>query len=161
MRSFANEIGNLAQVVGRRVKGINTIYFIKHEDIMEDQKATYSCIVVDYFPQKEDPYRTWLTVGRNLLNPPGEIGTNMVDMLKYKLLLNFLLFMSYAKFTGIHIKNFYFNTPMDQYEHMRLPIKILPQDIINEYHFMNKVKMNSTCVEFDKETTDFNKKELL
>ena len=37
-------------------------------------------------------------------------------------------------------KNFYLNTPMAQYEYMRLTINIIPQEIINEYHLMTKVK---------------------
>ena len=31
------------------------MYFIKHEDMPNEQKSTYGCIVVDYLPQKEDP----------------------------------------------------------------------------------------------------------
>ena len=67
-RLFANDIGNLAQGVSGRVKGTNTIYFIKHKDMPAEQKSTYGCIVVNYFPQKEDPYHKRLTVGRNFIN---------------------------------------------------------------------------------------------
>ena len=52
-RSFLNDIGNLSQGVGGRVKGAATIYFIKHEDIPADRKVNYGRIVVDYLPQKE------------------------------------------------------------------------------------------------------------
>ena len=49
-------------------------------------------------------------------------------------------------FMGLDIKNFYINTPMDRYEYMIPPIEIIPQEIINEYQLMNKVKMASSCV---------------
>ena len=41
-----------------------------------DPKATYGRIVADYFPHKEDPYCTCLTVGVNLINYPGNVGTS-------------------------------------------------------------------------------------
>ena len=61
-----NEVGKLAQDVGGRVKGIATIYFIKQEDMLADQKATYERILVDYCPQKEDSHQTRLKVGGTL-----------------------------------------------------------------------------------------------
>ena len=39
--SFANELRNLAKVVRDRVKGTNTIFFIKHEEIPVNGMATY------------------------------------------------------------------------------------------------------------------------
>ena len=40
----------------------------------------------------------------------------------------------------IDIENLYLDMPMDQYDYMRIPIDIIPQEIINEYQLMNKVK---------------------
>ena len=40
-RFFENEIDNLEQSVGGCIKGTDTTYFIKNEDMSEDQKATY------------------------------------------------------------------------------------------------------------------------
>ena len=40
----------------------------------------------------------------------------------------------------IGIKIFYLNMPMARYEYMRLPIDIIPQEIIDEYKLMDKVK---------------------
>ena len=36
---------------------------------------------------------------------------------------------------------------MAQYKYMRLPMDIIPQDIINEYQFMNKVKISFNVCE--------------
>ena len=98
MRSFANEIGNLAQVVGRRVKGINTIYFIKHEDMPWNQNSTYGCIVVYYCPHKEDQFQTRLTVRVNLINYPGYVGTPKSDILTSRFFFNRLLLNPYYRF---------------------------------------------------------------
>ncbi len=38
-----------------------------------------------------------------------------------------------------NIKDFYLNTEMKHYEYMQLPIELLPQEIIDQYPFMNKV----------------------
>ena len=51
---FANEIGRLAQGVGRNIKGTNKIYFIKHQETPMNQKSTDGRMVVDCCPQKEE-----------------------------------------------------------------------------------------------------------
>ena len=79
------------QGVGGCVKGTDTIYFIKHEDMTSDRKSTYGHIVEDYFPQKEDPYHTEITVGGDLLNLLGGVGAPKEDMLTSKLLMNIVL----------------------------------------------------------------------
>ena len=135
-----NEIGNLSQGVGGRVKGTDIIYFIKHEDMPLGKIVIYDLIVVDYHSQKEDPYGTNLTVGVNLINYTSNVGTPTADMPTYKLLFNNILSTPYDKFVGIDIKNFYLNMPMALYEYMILPIEIISQEIINEYQIMDKVK---------------------
>ena len=94
-------------------------------------KTSYSLIVVDYCPQKEDPYRTCLTEGVNLIIYPGNIGTPTEDMLTSKFLLKIILSVPYTKFMGIDIQKFYLSTPMVRYYYMRLKIYIIPQDIID------------------------------
>jgi hypothetical protein len=48
--SFANEVGRLAQGVGGRNKGTNTVYYIGHDQVPVDRqkKGTYKQICVDY-----------------------------------------------------------------------------------------------------------------
>jgi hypothetical protein len=55
--SFANELGRLAQGVGGRQQGTNTVYYIRHDQVPEDRRkdVTYGQICVDYRPQKEEP----------------------------------------------------------------------------------------------------------
>ena len=39
-----------------------------------------------------------------------------------------------ANFFTLDLANFYLGTPMARAQYMRLPIKIIPQEIINEYN---------------------------
>ena len=103
--------------------------------------------MVDYWPQKEDRYHIFLTVGGHLINCPGYFGTRMVDMLTSNLLFNWVLSTAYAKYTIINIQNFYFNKPIDQHEYVRIRIGIILQEIIDEYQLMTKVKNGFTMCE--------------
>ena len=51
---------------------------------------------------------------------------------------------------------------MDRNAYTILPIDTTPQDIINEYHLMDKVKkMDSSCVKYDGECMEFHRQEWL
>ena len=41
---------------------------------------------------------------------------------------------------GTDAGNFYLATPMERYEYMRIPIKLIPQNFIDKYNLMSKVK---------------------
>jgi hypothetical protein len=58
VHSFANELGRLAQGVGDRVRGTDTIFFIPFTAVPSDRTVTYGRIVCDYRPQKAEPERT-------------------------------------------------------------------------------------------------------
>jgi hypothetical protein len=135
-RSFANELGRLAQGVADRHKGTNTIFFIGHDAVPKDRKVTYGRIVVSIRPQKTEVERTRLTVGGNLIDYPGEVSTRTAGLTTAKILFNSVLSTKDAKFMGIDLKNFYLNTPMERYEYMRLPIAIIPDEIIQQYNLL-------------------------
>ena len=59
-------------------------------------------------------------------------------MLTVKLLLNSVISTKGARFMTIDIKDFYLNTPMKRFEYMRLKMKELPQDFIDEYNLQDK-----------------------
>ena len=138
IRSFANELGRLAQGVGKRETGTNTTFFIPYDQIPNDRKGdvTYGRICVDYRPQKKEPERTRLTVGGNLIDFPGDVSTPTADTTTAKLIINSTISTPGAKYMYGDIKNFYLGTPMARYEYMRLPIQIIPQEIIDEYSLM-------------------------
>jgi hypothetical protein len=106
--SFVNELGRLTQGVGGRVQGTNTVYFWPYRDIADNWRGdvTYGRIVVGFRPQKEEPYRTRLTVGGNLIDYPGNVSTPTADTATEKLVINSVVSTPKAKYMCGDIKNF-------------------------------------------------------
>jgi hypothetical protein len=51
-KAAADEFGRLAQGVGGRNEGSNTIFFIPHSAVPKGKVITYGCFVVDICPKK-------------------------------------------------------------------------------------------------------------
>ena len=62
--SYTKEIGHLERGMPGLAEGTNTIFFITKKEVPADRwrDVTYGQIVVNYRPEKADPYRTRLTV---------------------------------------------------------------------------------------------------
>ena len=123
--------------------GTNTIFFLNHAEISsipKDRTITYARIVVDHRPQKEDPNRVRITVDGNLIKYPYKLTTRSADMLSSKLLWNSVISTVGACFAGADIKNMYLKTPLDRYEYMRMPLDLLPEDIVDHYDLKQKAK---------------------
>jgi hypothetical protein len=72
-------------------KGTNSIFIMTHGKIKlipRTQTITYARVVVDFRPQKADPYRIHITAGGNLINYPGELATRTADLTTSKLMWN-------------------------------------------------------------------------
>jgi Reverse transcriptase (RNA-dependent DNA polymerase) len=132
-QSAANEFGRLAQGIGGRVKGTNTIRFIKKQEIPTDRKPTYPRFVCELKPQKVEKTRTRLTLGGNLIDYPGDVSTRTADMDTIKIVLNSTVSTPDARFCSMDITNFYLNTKMDRPEYVRIPIALIPEEVINDY----------------------------
>ena len=140
--SSANEFGRLCNGIGGRIKNpTNTMFFVNKTDVPQERfkDVTYGKFVCVVRPQKAEPNRTRLTLGGNLVNYPGEVGTPTADMLLIKIMLNSVLSTPGAKFMGIDISNFYLNTPLPRYEYLKLKLTDIPQEVIDEYKLMEKV----------------------
>ena len=142
LKAMCKELGRLAQGYGD-TEGTDTIRFLtldQIEEIPKDRTVTYARIVVDYRPQKADPNRVRITVGGNLIDYPFELTTRTADLTTTKILWNSIVSTPNAKCACADAKNFYLETPMERHEYMRFPLKILPQEIIDQYDLMPKVK---------------------
>ena len=139
--SSANEFGRLANGVGGRVKGTNTIKFIKETQVPRDRKkdVTYGSFQCTVRPEKAEPNRTRFTVGGDKINYPGEVATPTADMLVAKILFNSVISTPGAKFMTMDISNFYLMTPLKRPEYIKVKISDLPQEIIDEYQLKEKV----------------------
>eukprot|EP00957_Ditylum_brightwellii_P041841 3169239-Ditylum_brightwellii.AAC.1 len=83
------ELGHLAQGFKDDTKGTDTVFFLDHQQIKNipnDWTVMYACIIVDFCPQKQDPYHVRITVGGNLINYLGDVSTTTVDLIASKVL---------------------------------------------------------------------------
>jgi len=112
--SAANEFGRLAQGVGGRFKGTNTIFFIHKNQVPHERMkdVTYGSFSCDYKPNKAEKERTRLTAGGDRINYPEDVGTPTADMLVFKCLINSVVSTKGAKCLMVDVKDFYLNTPM-------------------------------------------------
>eukprot|EP00804_Cyclotella_cryptica_P026100 CCRYP_013955-RI/>CCRYP_013955-RI protein AED:0.47 eAED:0.47 QI:0/-1/0/1/-1/1/1/0/200 len=144
-KSSANEFGRLADGVGGRVKGTNTIRFIFEHDVPKERRkdVTYGSFVCMIRPEKTDePNQTRFTVGGDRINYPGKVGTQTAEMPVAKLLFNSIISTPNAKFMTIDISNFYLMTPLMRPEYLRVKLTDIPAEIITEYKLRNKVNKN-------------------
>jgi len=102
--------------------------------IPRTQTITYARVVVDFCPQKADPYRIRITAGGNLINYPGELSTRTVDLTTSKLMWNSVLSTEGARYISLDIKNFYLSVPLDRYEYLKMPLTLFPEWIIEQYN---------------------------
>lgn len=70
--SYANELGRLCQRIGtsmdgksKQVEGMDTFFVIDYDEIPLDhcKEVTYTKVVCEVQPQKEDPNRMGITIG--------------------------------------------------------------------------------------------------
>jgi hypothetical protein len=107
-------------------------------------------MVFEIRPQKAEVEHTRLTAGANLIDYPGEVSTKTAGLTTAKLVFNSIILTPNAWFMGIDVKNVYLNTHMDRYEYMRLPIDLMPAEIIIQYNLLPLVHNRFVYVEMRK-----------
>ena len=83
--------------------------------------------------EKAKKNRKRFVVGGERINYPGEVATPTADMLVAKILFNSAVSTRNAKFMTMDISNFYLMTPLKKPEYIRVSIKDISEEIINEY----------------------------
>ena len=80
--------------------------FIALDQVPRDQfkDVSYGRIIVDYKPQKEEPHRTRLTVGVNLIDYAGYVSTPTEDITTAKLIINSTIYTARARYICCEIK---------------------------------------------------------
>jgi hypothetical protein len=149
--SNANEFGRLTQgVMPHMPTGTETMRFIKHTDVPSDRKATYARFVCDERPLKTETKRVRITVGGDKIDYPGKVSTPTAELVTVKCLFNSVISTPGAKCLSADAKNFYLGTPMERPEFMRIPIKMIPQVIIDQYNLLPLVHNGYVMVEINK-----------
>src|SRR5687768_907863 len=72
-------------------------------------------------------------VGGNLIDYPNKVSTPTADLVTAKCIINSTLSTPNARCLTANIKDFYLNTPMSCYEYMKLPVHMIPQEIMEQY----------------------------
>jgi len=153
IKAMSKELHPLAQGCPGVTKGTNTIFYLSHADICKiphDRTETYTRIVIDHQPQKEDPNRVRITVGDNLIDYPFELTTRTADIVFSKKLWNSVISTKDARFACTDIKNMYLKIPLDRYEYMKIPLTLFPADIIEYYKMMDKALDGYVYMEIQK-----------
>ena len=112
--------------------GTNTIFFIPNDKVPAGRTVTYGRIVAKIQQQKAETHRTRLTVVGSLINLPGDITTPTTYLITAKLIFNSVFSTKNAKFVCADIAPFYLNNPMGTYEYIKLPLDIVPEEIIQQ-----------------------------
>jgi hypothetical protein len=84
-RAFGKDFGGMAQGdLKTGQKGTDSVFVMTHKEIdiakAAGHKWTYARVVVDHRPQKEDPNRIRIAVGRNLITYKGSTSTHTADL---------------------------------------------------------------------------------
>ena len=147
----ATEIGRLAQGhLPHTTSGSDTMFFIKHTDKPADRIATYLRIVAALRPHKTESKRIRFTMGGDRIVYEGNVSTPTADLTTVKTLLNSVVSTPGAKFMSIDIKDFYLGTPMARYEYLRIPVKFIPLDIMEQYNLWSLVHNDHVMAEIRK-----------
>ena len=120
--------------------------------IPKEKTITYARLVVDFRPQKKDPNRVRMTAGGNLIKYAGEITTHTADLTTAKIVWNSVLSTAGAKYACFGISNMYLHTPLapEDYEYMRIPLKLLPDHTIEQYGLREKALDGMVYIEMRK-----------
>ena len=147
----ADEFGRLLNGHGANMPtGTNTMFFLHPSKIPKHKKPTYMRIVAAYRPEKKDPYRVRFTCGGDRIEYFGDVSTKTADMTTVKCLINDTLSTPGAKMMMADLSNFYLETPMDDYEYMRIPLWVVPDAIMDEYKLHDLVVNGNLYVEIRK-----------
>jgi hypothetical protein len=135
--ALANNLGRLAQGAGTRMStSTNTIVFIKGQAVPTGRQVNYGRLVSSIRPTKATTHRVRVTVGGDKLDFPGLTATQCASLTTTKCLLNSTVATPNAKFMVLDVKNFYYGTPMERNKYMKLPVKLIPQEIVDQYHLL-------------------------
>jgi hypothetical protein len=149
-KAAANECGRLTQGVGGRIEGSNAILFIPRNAVPKGKVITYGRFMVDIRPNKTETHRVRLTVGGNLIQYPGDVSTRSADRTTSECLWNRTISTEGDKYMCLEINNFYLGNPMDSFGYMRIPIKLIPQEIIEQYNLLPLVSDGHVYIEVQK-----------
>jgi hypothetical protein len=79
-----------------------------------------------------------LTVGGDRLDYYGEVATSTADITTLIFLIDSTLSTEQAEMMMMDIKNYFLGTPLPRYEYVRLPLTIIPDEVIKNTTWQTK-----------------------
>ena len=92
---------------------------------------------MDIRPLKAEKFRVRVTVGGDKLEFVGDASSVAASLSTVKLLLNSVVSTEDAEFLTADIKDFFYGSILPDPEYMKLPLKLIPQEIITQYNLMD------------------------
>jgi hypothetical protein len=119
-------------------KGTNSVFVVMHDEIDIVMKAghkwTYTDVIVDYGPQKEDSNWMWIAIGSNLITYKGDTSMCTADLIMSKLLWNILPSTNGARYMSLDLKYFYLMAALDHFEYIKMSLALFPEWIKKQYN---------------------------
>jgi hypothetical protein len=112
--------------------------------------VTYGRFVVDVRPNKEEVHRVRLTVDGNLIKYNGDVSTRSADLTTSKCLWKIVISMEGAIYMCLDVNNVYLGMPMEEFEYLRIPVKLIPLEIITQYTLIRLVSDGHIYIEVQK-----------
>ena len=84
-------------------------------------------------PNKAETHRVHVTAGGDRLIYPGVTSTDTASLTTTKCHFNSVISTPHAKFMTADIKDFYYGSPLDQLEYVRMALADIPPEIITQY----------------------------
>ena len=142
-RAVSNEIGRLARGNKYGVTFTETIEFIALHEVPENAAVTYASMIFDHRPLKEEEYRCRIVAGGDKLDFLDDASSPATSLLETKILVNSIISDAKhgAKFMSADLKDFFLASPMLKPEYMKMALKHIPDDIIQQYNLL-KIAVN-------------------
>ena len=137
-RSGVNEFARLFQGY-KHIEGLDVLEWIYKHEVPPGQKVTYPRYTVDYRPEKDEPFRTRITAGGNLLDFFGNTTTHSASMETIKCHWQSVLSTPGARYCTADISNMYLCSLLPESQYVRFDVKQIPQEIIDYYDLHDKI----------------------
>ena len=132
-----NEFGRLTQGYGG-TEGLDVVTFICKIELPSDKQATYARYVVDYRPEKDEPWRLRITCGGDKLEYDGDTTTHSATMETIKCHLNKIVSTTGARAATCDISNMYLGSDLPEAEYVKFRLDLIPAQIIEAYGLQDK-----------------------
>jgi hypothetical protein len=127
-----NEFARLSQGYGD-TEGLDVVTFIPKDEMPSGKQATYARYVVDYRPEKDEPWRLRITCGGDKLEYFGNTTTHSASMETIKCQLNSIISTPGAKCATADISNMYLESLLKEAEFVRFRLDLIPPEFAKEY----------------------------